>query len=122
VRADSLSGRHGTQDLKRLADADLGLLQIDSLPPSAKSVLRRHERQVRDKFRHRNFLDVKAQRGLASAAAYAFASRSNLIAVIVGVGSDKLAEVLRRIGLPSRRRLQQGQRFLMAATPVGVSR
>jgi succinoglycan biosynthesis protein ExoU len=122
VRADSLSGRHGTQDLKRLADADLRLLQIETLPPGARSVLRRHERQVRDKFRHRNFLDVKAQRGLASAAAYAFASRSNLTAVIAGVGSDKLAAVLRRIGLPSRRKPRQGQRFLMAATPVGVSR
>ena len=29
VRADSLSGRHKTQDLKRLADADLALLEID---------------------------------------------------------------------------------------------
>jgi succinoglycan biosynthesis protein ExoU len=120
VRAGSLSGRHSTQDLKRLADADLGLLQIDNLPDSAKFVLRRHERQVRDKFRLRNFLDVKAQHGLPSAAAYAFASQSNLFAVIRGVGADKLEAGLRRIGLPSRRKPLPAQRFLMPATRVGM--
>src|SRR5262249_38694941 len=51
VRADSLSGRHRTQDLKRLADADLALLAIDNLPESSKAALRRHERHVRDKYR-----------------------------------------------------------------------
>ncbi|TIL61875.1 MAG: glycosyl transferase family A, partial [Mesorhizobium sp.] len=79
VRADSLSGRHKTQDLKRLADADLALLAIDTLPETSKAALRKHERHVRDKYRLRNFLDVKAERGLASAAAYALASQSNLI-------------------------------------------
>ena len=32
----------------RLADADLALLAIDSLPEGSKAVLRRHERQVRE--------------------------------------------------------------------------
>ncbi|TIS91467.1 glycosyltransferase family 2 protein [Mesorhizobium sp.] len=115
VRADSLSGRHKTQDLKRLADADLALLAIDNLPEGSKAVLRRHERQVRDKYRLRNFLDVKAQRGLASAAAYALTSQSNLIPIVRGVAADKLDALFRRAGLGSK---QQAPpiRFLMAGT------
>ena len=92
VRADSLSGRHGTQDLKRLADADLALLALGDLPEGSKAALRRHERHVRDKYRLRNFLDVKAERGLASAAAYAFASQSNLIPIVRGVAAPEEAQ------------------------------
>lgn len=116
VRANSLSGRHKTQDLKRLADADLALLAIDSLPERSKAVLRRHERHVRDKYRLRNFLDVKAQRGLASAAAYALASQSNLIPIVRGVAADKLEALLRRAGFASRRQQVPPLRFLMAGT------
>ncbi|MBZ9982106.1 MULTISPECIES: glycosyltransferase [unclassified Mesorhizobium] len=119
VRADSLSGRHKTQDLKRLADADLALLAIDSLPEGSKAVLRRHERHVRDKYRLRNFLDVKAERGLASAAAYAFASQSNLVPIVQGVASDKLEALFRRVGLASRRQHVPPMRFLMAGTSTG---
>lgn len=115
VRADSLSGRHRTQDLKRLADADLALLQIDSLPESSKAALRRHERHVRDKYRLRNFLDVKAERGLASAAAYAFASQSNLIPIVRGVANDKLDALFRRTGIAARQQIPP-MRFLMTAT------
>ncbi|MBZ9739621.1 MULTISPECIES: glycosyltransferase family 2 protein [unclassified Mesorhizobium] len=119
VRADSLSGRHKTQDLKRLADADLALLAIDSLPEGSKAVLRRHERHVRDKYRLRNFLDVKAERGLASAAAYAFASQSNLVPIVQGVASDKIEALLRSVGLVSRNKHVPPLRFLMAGTSTG---
>ncbi|MBW8909733.1 MAG: glycosyltransferase family 2 protein [Mesorhizobium sp.] len=115
VRADSLSGRHKTQDLKRLADADLALLAIDNLPERSKAALRRHERHVRDKYRLRNFLDVKAERGLASAAAYAFASPSNLIPIVHGVAADKLDVLFRRTGISARQQVPP-TRFLMAAT------
>ncbi|QPC89323.1 glycosyltransferase family 2 protein [Mesorhizobium sp. INR15] len=116
VRADSLSGRHKTQDLKRLADADLALLALDSLPERSKAVLRRHERHVRDKYRLRNFLDVKAERGLASAAAYAFASQSNLVPILQGVASDKLEALFRHAGFAPRR--APPLRFLMDGTRV----
>ncbi|MCV3206068.1 glycosyltransferase family 2 protein [Mesorhizobium sp. YC-39] len=120
VRADSLSGRHKTQDLKRLADADLALLAIDSLSEGSKAVLRRHERHVRDKYRLRNFLDVKAERGLASAAAYALASQSNLIPIVRGVAADKLEALFRHFGFISKHQHVPPRRFLMAATsPAG---
>ena len=115
VRADSLSGRHKTQDLKRLADADLALLKIRDLPERSKAALRRHERHVRDKYRLRNFLDVKAERGLASAAASAFASQSNLIPIVRGVAADKLEALFRRTGIAAKQQVPP-TRFLMAAT------
>ena len=115
VRADSLSGRHKTQDLKRLADADLALLALGNLPEGSKAALRRHERHVRDKYRLRNFLDVKAERGLASAAAYALASQSNLIPIVRGVAADKLDALFRRTGIAARRQVPP-TRFLMPAT------
>ncbi|MER8763323.1 glycosyltransferase family 2 protein [Mesorhizobium sp. M0968] len=116
VRADSLSGRHKTQDLKHLADADLALLAIDSLPEASKAALRRHERHIRDKYRLRKFLDVKAERGLAPAAAYALAGSSNLTAVVRGVASDKLDALFRRAGLAAKRQHVPPLRFLMAGT------
>ncbi len=115
VRADSLSGRHKTQDLKRLADADLALLAIRGLPERSKAALRRHERHVRDKYRLRNFLDVKAERGLASAAAYAFASQSNLIPIVRGVAADKIDALFRRTGIAAKQQVPP-MRFLIAAT------
>ena len=115
VRADSLSGRHKTQDLKRLADADLALLAIRGLPERSKAALRRHERHVRDKYRLRNFLDVKAERGLASAAAYAFASQSNLIPIVRGVAADKIDALFSRTGIAAKQQVPP-MRFLIAAT------
>ncbi|ESZ03848.1 glycosyltransferase family 2 protein [Mesorhizobium sp. M1060] len=122
VRADSLSGRHKTQDLKRLADADLALLEIDSLPEGSKALLRKHERHVRDKYRLRNFLDVKAERGMASAAAYALASQSNLIPIVVGVAADKLDALFRHAGLSPRQQPVPPLRFLMAATNTAAQK
>ncbi|MER9261488.1 glycosyltransferase family 2 protein [Mesorhizobium sp. M0619] len=122
VRADSLSGRHKTQDLKRLADADLALLEIDSLPEGSKALLRKHERHVRDKYRLRNFLDVKAERGMASAAAYALASQSNFIPIVVGVAADKLDALFRHAGLSPRQQPVPPLRFLMAATNTAAQK
>lgn len=119
VRADSLSGRHKTQDLKRLADADLALLAIDSLPEGSRAVLRRHERHVRDKYRLRNFLDLKAERGMAAAGAYALSSPSNLIPIARGLAADKLEALFRRIGFVSRDRHVPPLRFLMAGRGPG---
>lgn len=116
VRPDSLSGRHKTQDLKRLADADLSLLEIASLPEGSKAALRKHERHVRDKYRLRKFLDVKAERGLASAAAYALASQSNLIPIVRGVAADKLEALFRHAGLASKPQQTPPFRVLMAGT------
>ncbi|TGS82717.1 glycosyl transferase family A, partial [Mesorhizobium sp. M2D.F.Ca.ET.178.01.1.1] len=86
------------------------------------AVLRRHERHVRDKYRLRNFLDVKAERGLASAAAYAFASQSNFFPIVQGVAADKLEALFRSVGLVSRNKHVPPLRFLMAGTSTGKAR
>lgn len=90
VRADSLSGRHRTEDLKRLADADLSLLALPGLPADATRQLRSHERHVRDKYRLRRFLDVKAGRGLRGAAVHGLRYPGDLPAIASGIARDKL--------------------------------
>ena len=76
------------------------MLAIESLPEGSKAVLRRHERHVRDKFRLRNFLDVKAERGLASAAAYALASQSNLVPIVRGVAPTSSSRCFAALASP----------------------
>ncbi|MGC4025513.1 MAG: glycosyltransferase family 2 protein [Mesorhizobium sp.] len=114
VRANSLSGHHQTQDLRRLADADLGLLEIDNLPHIWRTALRRHERHVRNRYRLRNFLDVKAEHGLATAARYAL-DGPNLIPIVRGVAFDKLTALLRLTGITSLKEMPP-MRFLMSGT------
>lgn len=95
VRPQSLSGRHRTEDLRRLADTDLSLLGNPEIAAEFKPVLRRHERHVRDKYRLRRFLDLKAASGLADAATFALRSPANFAGVVGGVVMDKI-EPLRR--------------------------
>ncbi|WP_269930285.1 glycosyltransferase family 2 protein [Aminobacter sp. HY435] len=89
VRAGSLSGRHRTEDLRRLAGADLALLQTATITAGERRVLRRHERHMRDKYRLRHFLDLKSQEGALAALGFALASPANLRAVALGVAQDK---------------------------------
>ncbi|TIR90295.1 MAG: glycosyl transferase family A, partial [Mesorhizobium sp.] len=98
---------------------DLALLALGNLPEGSKAALRRHERHVRDKYRLRNFLDVKAERGLASAAAYALASQSNLIPIVRGVAADKLDALLRRAGIAAKQQVPP-MRFLLPATSAAT--
>ena len=69
VRPDSLSGRHRTEDLFRLWQADRAILELGgaSLPAAARRALGRHERQTRAKHALRRFLDTKAAAGLPAA-------------------------------------------------------
>ena len=110
VRNDSLSGRHRTEDLRRLADADLALLAISGLAPETRAVLRRHERHVRNKYRLRRFLDLKATSGPGDALAFGLASPANFLAVAQGVAMDKLEPLERRLR-PAR--ADGGLRYLM---------
>lgn len=90
VRADSLSGQHRTDDLRRLADADLAILSLPGLPSVAQSQLRRHERHVRAKYRLRNFLDVKARGGVWGAALHGLRRPQELPDIVAGIARDKL--------------------------------
>ena len=100
VRPDSLSGRHRTEDLRRLADTDLSLLGNPEVGAEFKAVLRRHERHVRDKYRLRRFLDLKATSGLADAAVFALRSPSNCAGVVGGVVMDKIEPLRRALSRP----------------------
>lgn len=120
VRQNSLSGRHRTEDLQRLADADLSLLEMKGADAEARAMLRKHERHVRDKWRLRNFLDRKAANGLASAMVFACASPANFVAVAQGVAADKL-EPLRRRLLPTSEGDEPRARYLITAGESNVT-
>jgi succinoglycan biosynthesis protein ExoU len=90
VRPDSLSGRHGTPDLKRLCEADRAMLALPQVAGEAKTALRRHERHMRGRHALRHFLDLKARDGLAKAGLNALARPAALPAIVGGIAADKL--------------------------------
>lgn len=120
VRPNSLSGQHRTEDLQRLADADLGLLAQPGLATEHKRVLRRHERHVRDKYRLRRFLDLKATDGLVAAIRFAAASPANFLAVVRGVAMDKFDALTKSGSAPSAP--EPRLRYLIAAENAGAQK
>jgi succinoglycan biosynthesis protein ExoU len=88
VRADSLSGRHTTADLRRLCEADRAILALPEASGAARAALRRHERHMRARYELRHFLDVKTRSGLARAGLHALARPSALPAIAGGVAAD----------------------------------
>lgn len=118
VRPGSLSGRHRTEDLRRLADVDIALLASADLSGQDRAALRRHERHIRDRYRLRHFLDRKSANGLPSALAYAFSSAANPWPIFSGVARDKLDAAGRRLsGVSGEREKPAPVRFLMPASP-----
>ena len=91
VRGNSLSGRHRTEDLKSLYEADQALLASADLPPRAAAALRQHEQHIRAKYELRRFLDVRSNTGLVSAMVHALQNPQALPSIVTGVASDKLA-------------------------------
>jgi succinoglycan biosynthesis protein ExoU len=112
VRGDSLSGRHRTEDLRRLYEADRTLLGAFKLPPHAAEAVRRHERHVRGKYELRRFLDIKAQSGPVAALSYVVAHPSAFPAIAAGVLRDK-TEGLRNPGGVSVTAQGSGLRYLL---------
>ena len=96
VRSDSLSGKHRTEDLKRLYEADRALLASHVMEDEAKTVLRRHERHVRGRHELRHFLDIKAKGGLAKAALHALTHPAAVPAIVSGIAADKFSAVTAR--------------------------
>ncbi|MEF2070634.1 glycosyltransferase family 2 protein [Consotaella aegiceratis] len=90
IRANSLSSRHRTEDLKRLFQADQAILSTQPLPDDAAAALREHERHIRARYELRQFLDLKAQKGLMAAGLATLARPAALPAVTGGVLADKL--------------------------------
>ncbi|MCX8572948.1 glycosyltransferase family 2 protein [Aminobacter sp. MET-1] len=118
VRPNSLSGRHSTDDLWRLADVDQTLLTLPGLSGDARKALQRHERHMRDKYRLRRFLDLKAEVGLVDAATFAFGSQGHFRAVFSGVARDKFEPLLR---LSVGRGGEPQVRYLLPGTMLAAS-
>jgi succinoglycan biosynthesis protein ExoU len=117
VRANSLSGRHRTEDLRRLAAASRALLRADGLADSSRQRLQVHARQVRDKYRLRRFLDLKRRSPLA-AAGFLLSSAQGARAVIRGVLADKVAAARRALAPMNARQNREPFRFLFPVRPV----
>ena len=116
VRSDSLSGRHRTEDLRRLYEADRAILAKGGLSPTDADALRRHERHIRDRYELRYFLDIKSQSGLGAAASYALRHPFAVPAITGGILADK-TERFRKGGAPIAHAGANGLRYLLQAAP-----
>lgn len=96
VRPDSLSGRHGTDDLWRLWEADLALIGSPSLPPDAAGPLKRHAGHIRARYELRRFLDIKAASSLRTALLDACRRPMSLPGIAGGILADKIEGLARR--------------------------
>ena len=92
-RPDSLSGRHRTEDLLRLYEADRDIMRTPGLDARARLALARHAGQLRGKHAHRRLLDLKRDGGMAAALGYLLTHPQRLPAVAGGLFSDKLEAV-----------------------------
>lgn len=90
-RADSLSSRHRTADLKALHAAARTHLAAPGLDAAAQAALRAHEAELRRRFLLRDFLDHRARVGRAGAVLSALVRPATLVPVARGILSDKLA-------------------------------
>ncbi|CAD7038449.1 glycosyltransferase family 2 protein [Pseudorhizobium endolithicum] len=115
VRADSLSGQHRTEDLRRLWKAD-SAIRAQTLPPEIDAALARHEKHIRDRYELRAFLDRKAKAGKAAAIRHLLASPGAIPAVLNGVLRDKIGAIRKRAEpeTPSSAAI----RYLMPGVPV----
>ncbi|MDQ0458381.1 glycosyltransferase family 2 protein [Rhizobium paknamense] len=89
VRHDSLSGKHRTDDLKRLYEADQAILGTDGLTERQRDLLLQHERHIRDRYELRHFLDLKNNDGALAAIAYALSHPQAVPAIVGGIAADK---------------------------------
>jgi succinoglycan biosynthesis protein ExoU len=118
VRHDSLSGRHRTEDLRRLYEADRALLSVSGLlSPEGRAAIARHEKHIRERYELRAFLDTKAQSGKAAAIAWTLRRPMAVPAIATGILSDKLEALRKRSGL-DRPAPTQNLRYLLPGVPA----
>lgn len=114
-RADSLSVKHRTEDLRAFADAAEGILRDDPLPPDAQDLLRQQERLTRNKYHHRLFLDRKAEGGLMFAARRTMALPGTLWPILRLTARDKRSTLMQRLRLTRIAHEHSGIRYLLKA-------
>lgn len=90
-RADSLSGRHRTEDLAALLASDRELLAGRAIDGDARRALADHARHLAGKHHHRHILDIRRARGRLAAAWAAATDVAALPALIGAVARDKLS-------------------------------
>ncbi len=119
VRANSLSGAHRTDDLRRLYEAERTVrLKPGLLKPEEARVVRRHERHIKARYDLRHILDLKAREGKASAIRHLLTHPSSAPAVISGVLADKL-EARAGKGRQNQPPVPPGKlRYLLPGVPV----
>jgi succinoglycan biosynthesis protein ExoU len=91
VRANSLSGRHRTEDLRRLFEAERAIrLTPGLLSAGDAAVVQRHERHIKARYDLRAALDVKANGGPVAAIRHLITHPAAAPAVLSGVLQDKI--------------------------------
>jgi succinoglycan biosynthesis protein ExoU len=94
-RANSLSGQHGTADLRALLAANAALAAEEQLPADSRVALDRHSARLAGRLYHREMLDLRRQRGRLRAAASAFADPARLPGLVRAIARDKLGGTAR---------------------------
>ncbi|MBB5574523.1 MULTISPECIES: glycosyltransferase [Rhizobium] len=117
VRSNSLSGRHRTEDLHRLYEADRAILAGGGLSTADAAAIRRHEQHVRSRYELRRFLDIKGQSGLAAAASYALGNPTAIPAIAGGILADKTERFRKGGSAPIAHSGTNGLRYLLQAAP-----
>jgi succinoglycan biosynthesis protein ExoU len=112
VRADSLSGRHRTLDLKHLYEADRDILDSMTLGRRDEDAMRAHERHIRGRYELRHFLDRKSEAGLVRAGLELFARPSAVPAVALGIAWDKMQAARRGRNGPSTHEIEPPRTLL----------
>ncbi|BCH58117.1 glycosyltransferase family 2 protein [Agrobacterium vitis] len=113
VRHDSLSGKHRTEDLKRLYEADRSILANPNLTQEQRSLLTQHEKHIRDRYELRHFLDLKNNQGAFSAIAYAARHPMAIPAIIGGIAADKRDALMGKSQRPQSSQSSGTLRYLL---------
>lgn len=117
VRSNSLSGRHRTEDLRRLYEADRAILASATLPPQGRESLQRHEQHTRARYELRRFLDIKNEDGMGAALLYVLKRPMAFPAIASGIFNDKTERFRRSTGEVGAHVGAAGLRYLMPASP-----
>lgn len=91
VRPNSLSGQHSVDDLRNLYQASLKLSDKSGPDAEVQRAMQAYLRSLRDRVLLREFLEVKADCGLAQAAWQSFKPLSHVVPILKGVMRDKMA-------------------------------
>lgn len=111
VRGNSLSGRHRTEDLRRLYEADKAILAGCRLSAEKRRSCANMKNISAPNSRLRHFLDAKKQKGMGGALSHALTRLPALPAITRGIWTDKTARF--RKPPPVR-----DVRYLLDGTPV----